>query len=87
MDAGDAEDAEDAFVASASSTWVGGQFQANSHWSLEDDASAVSVFSAWVASSWVSWVDERQGGDSLSPLLVLLVLCLEAIVQCRDLWK
>ena len=78
----DAEDAEDASVASASSTWVKGQFQANSHWSLEDDASAVSAFPAWVVSSWVPWVDEMQGDDSLSPLLFL-----EAIVQCRDLWK
>ena len=59
----------------------------NSHWSLEDDASAVSAFSAWVASSWVSWVDEMQGGDSPSPLLVLLVLCSEVIVPSRDLWK
>ena len=53
-------------MASASSTWVGGQFQANSHWSLEDDASAVSAFSAWVASSWLSWVDEMQGGGRFS---------------------
>ena len=64
----------DASVASASSTWVGGQFQVNSHWSLEDEASTVSAFSAWVASSWVSWGDEMQGGDSPSPLLVPLVV-------------
>ena len=39
----DAEEAGDAFVVSASSTWVGGQFQANSHWSLEDAAGEVSA--------------------------------------------
>ena len=69
----DAEDAEDASVASASSTWVGGQFQVNSHWSLKDAASGVSAFSAWVVSSWVSWMDEMQGDDSLPLLLVLRV--------------
>ena len=76
-------------MASASPTWFEGQFQANSHWSLEDNASAVFTFSAWVASSWVSWVDEMwgEGGNSLAPLLVLLVLCPEVIGQCRDLWK
>ena len=66
-------DAEDASVASASSTWVGAQFQANSHWSLEDAASDVSAFSAWFVSSWVSWMDEMQGDDSLPLLWVLLV--------------
>ena len=69
-------------VASASSTWVGGQFQANSHWSLEDAAGDVSGFSPWVVSSWVSWMDEMQGDDSLPLLLVPLVT-----FQCRDLWK
>ena len=62
-----------ASVASASSTWVGGQFRANSHWSLENATSDVSSFSAWVVSSWVSWVDEMQGDDSPPLLLVPLV--------------
>ena len=74
-------------MVSASSTWVGDQFQANSQWSLEEDASAVSTFSAWVAASWVFWVGEMQGGDSPSPLLVLLVLGLGVIVPCHDLWE
>ena len=60
-------------MASASSTWVAGQFQANSHWPLEDAASDVFAFSAWVVSSWVSWMDEMQGDASLHLLLVLLV--------------
>ena len=77
-------DAEDTSVASASSTWVGGQFQANSHWSLEDSVFGVSALSAWVVSSWVSWMDEMQGDDSLPLLLVLRV---EVTFQCRDLWK
>ena len=72
----------DASVASASSTWDGGQFQANSHWFLEDAAGDVSAFSAWVVSSWVSWMDKMQGDDFLLLLLVLLL-----IVSCRDLWK
>ena len=72
-------------MASASSTWVGGQFQANSYWSLEEDASAVSTFSAWGAASWVFWMGEMQGGNSPSLLLVPLVLGLGVIVQCRDL--
>ena len=54
----DAEEAGDASVASASSTWFGGQFQANSHWSLEDAVGEMSAFSAWVVSSWVSWMNE-----------------------------
>ena len=69
---GDAVEAGDASVASASSTWVEGQFQANSHWSLEDAAGEVSAFSAWVVSSWVSWMNEMQGYDSLPLLLVPL---------------
>ena len=48
----------------------GGQFQANSHWPLREDASAVPASSAWVATSWVAWVCEMQVGDSPSPLLV-----------------
>ena len=54
----DAEEAGDASVASASSTWVGGQFQPNSHWSPEDAVGEIFAFSAWVVSSWISWMNE-----------------------------
>ena len=64
----------DASVVSASSTWVGGQFQANFHWSLEDAAADVSDFSTWVVSSWVSWVAEMQGDDFLLLPLAPLVI-------------
>ena len=49
-------------MASASSTWVGGQFQANSHWPLGEDVSAVCASSAWGVASWVVWVGEMQVG-------------------------
>ena len=75
-DAVDAWETGEASAASASSTWVGGQFQANFHWLLEDAAGDVPSFSAWVVFFWVSWMAEMQGGDSL---------LLPFPLSCRDL--
>ena len=69
-------------MASASSTWVRGQFQANSHWLMEDAADDVPSFFSWVVSSWVSWMAEMEGDDFL-----LLPLALPYFVSCHDLWK
>ena len=54
VDAVEAEEAGDASLASASSPWVGGQFQAHFHWVLEDDAGDVPSFSFWAVTFWAS---------------------------------
>ena len=59
---GDAEEAGDASLASASSTWVGGRFQASFHWFLEDAAGDAPSFSSWAVFFWASWMAEIQGG-------------------------
>ena len=74
VDAVDAWEAGDASVASASSIWVGGQFQANFHWLLEDAAGDVPSFSAWVIFFWVSWMAEMQGGAFFFFLFLFLAV-------------
>ena len=76
VDAVDAGEAGDASLASGSSPWVGGRFQASFHWFLEDAAGDAPSFSTWAAFFWASWMAEMQGGDFLLP---------PCLSFCRDL--
>ena len=58
-------EAGDASLASASSPWVEGRFQARFHWALEYDAGDVLSFSSWAVFFWASSMTEIQGGNSL----------------------
>ena len=61
-------------MASTSSIWVGAQFQANSHWLLEDAAGDVPSFSTWVEFFWVSWMAEMQEGGGAIFFFLLFFL-------------